>query len=155
MGGHTTQTPKQDLEANLRVLKMLHARCLALLALGCGAAAFNVGSPLRATKPALRVAAVPVMEEVVIEEEEAMSEEEYMAELEAEKAAVEAAKAGQTEPEEEQLLAPGEAERIKAEIKKRAPWMDIDPEVRESPTLCPARHLRDSARVHGARGTLS
>ena len=49
---------------------MLHARCLALLALGCGAAAFNVGSPLRSTKPALRVAAVPVMEEVVIEEEE-------------------------------------------------------------------------------------
>lgn len=107
------------------------ARCLVLLALLCGAAAFNVGAPLRSTKPALRVAAVPVMEEVVVEEEEeAMSEEEYMAELEAEAKAREEAK--NAEPEEEQLLAPGEAERIKAEIKKRAPWMDIDPEVRQT-----------------------
>merc|ERR1719231_1196265 len=57
-----------------------------------------------------------------------MTEEEYLAELEAEENAKAAAMAGEAEPEEEQLLAPGEAERIKAEIKKRAPWMDIDPE---------------------------
>merc|ERR1719336_1503204 len=57
-----------------------------------------------------------------------MSEEEYLAELEAEEAQKAAAMAKNAEPEEEQLLAPGEAERIKAEIKKRAPWMDIDPE---------------------------
>lgn len=117
-------------------------RALVLLTLACGAAAFNVGTPMRSTKPALRVAAVPVMEDVVVEEvveeddeEEAMSEEEYLAELETEAQRIEDAKAGdavasQGADEEENLLAPGEAERIKAEIKKRAPWMDIDPEVR-------------------------
>jgi len=109
----------------------MSSRILALLALLGGATAFNVGAPaLRSVNAAVtRSAPLPVMQtEEIVEEEEAMSEEEYEAELALEEQAKQDALGGKAVQEEENLLAPGEAERIKAEIKKRAPWMDIDPE---------------------------
>merc|ERR1719231_1530712 len=71
-----------------------------------------------------------------------MTEEEYLAELEAEENAKATAMETGEKLDEEQLLAPGEAERIKAEIKKRAPWMDIDPEA-----IARAKKAREERRA--------
>lgn len=118
-------------------------RSVLLTCLACSAAAYNVGAPLmRSTRPALRTVAMPIMEEAV---EEAMSEEEYLAELAAEEAQKQAAVQAGEKEEPEQLLAPGEAERIKAEIKKRAPWMDIDPEA-----IARAKKAREDRKKAGA-----
>merc|ERR1719326_1487021 len=92
---------------------------------------------------------MPVMEEIV--EEEAMTEEEYLAELEAEESAKANSIATGEKLEEEQILAPGEAERIKAEIKKRAPWMDIDPEAIARAKKAREERKKEAGKVDGMR----